>query len=122
MLNVDYKIPTKVIANRLKPVLKYIISEDQTGFMEGRSISTNINKTFEVIQYAQKKDIPALIMTIDFEKCFDRIEHSAVACSLAHFNFGPTITRWIMLTFQDFLVRGRKFHLSYYRCLKKTEV
>ena len=58
---------------RLKIVLEYIIDEDQTGFMQNRSISTNIRKTFEVIQYTKKRNIPAVIMAVDFEKCFDRI-------------------------------------------------
>ena len=45
MLNVDYKIFTKALATRLKSVLPDIISEDQTWFMEGQNISTNIRKT-----------------------------------------------------------------------------
>lgn len=42
MLNVDFKIYSKALANRMKRVLPTIISEDQTGFMKGRNIATNI--------------------------------------------------------------------------------
>lgn len=42
MLNVDFKIYSKALANRMKKVLPDIISEDQTGFMQGRNIATNI--------------------------------------------------------------------------------
>ena len=38
LLNVDYKIASKVIANRIKSVLQTIINETQTGFMKGRYI------------------------------------------------------------------------------------
>ena len=96
LFNIDYKILSKALANRIKPILQYLIHEDQTGFMEGRNISTNIRKTFEIIQYAIDNRIPALIMTIDFAKCFDRIEHCAMESVLNYFGFGPNYIQWIM--------------------------
>jgi len=36
LCNVIYKIVTKVIANRLKPILSFIISNEQFGYVEGR--------------------------------------------------------------------------------------
>ena len=42
LLNTEYKIVEKVIANRMIPALEYVISEDQTGFLKDRRISTNI--------------------------------------------------------------------------------
>ena len=85
----------------MKLVLQYIIDEDQAGFMEGRTIATNIYKTIEVIKYINDKQIPALIMSIDFEKCFNRIEYAAVRESLQYFNFGPKFTSWVMLCTQN---------------------
>ena len=104
MLNIDHKIlsRSKALASRLKETLSTIVSEDQTGFMEGRNISTNIRKTIEVIEYCKNKQCPVVIMTMDFEKCFDRIEHTAIRGSLENFNFGPTYIKWIMLLLEDF--------------------
>ena len=42
LLNCDYKIASKAIANRVKTVLLKLISEDQTGFIKGRNIAENI--------------------------------------------------------------------------------
>ena len=42
LLNTDYKIMAKVMANRLKPSLQEIIHNDQTGFMKGRNIGCNV--------------------------------------------------------------------------------
>ena len=42
LLNVDYKIATKTIANRLKKVLPKLIHDSQTGFLKGRNINENI--------------------------------------------------------------------------------
>jgi len=41
-VNVDYKILTKVLANRLEKVLPKIINPDQTGYVKGRYIGENI--------------------------------------------------------------------------------
>ena len=119
MLNMDYKILSKALALRLKEILSDIISEDQTGFMEGRSIASNLRKTIEVIEYTKKNHIPAMIMTIDFEKCFDRIEHSAIRGALNYFNIGPNFTNWVMLLFNQFELctqnngyNSEWFHLS----------
>lgn len=49
LLNVDYKIVAKALANRIKKVLPLIIDDDQTGFMSGRSIYSNIRKSMEVM-------------------------------------------------------------------------
>ena len=95
MLNVDYKILSKALAARLKIVLPYIINEDQTGFMQDRNISTNIRKTFKIIQYTAKHNIPAVVMTLNFEKCFDRIEHNAIIGALKYFGIGNLFTQWI---------------------------
>eukprot|EP00253_Pinus_taeda_P007996 PITA_07996 len=49
LCNVVYKIISKVIANRLKPLLPSLISEEQTGYVEGRQILKNIIQAHEVV-------------------------------------------------------------------------
>ena len=102
MLPVDYKILSKTMSERLKLVLPSIISPEQCGFMKGRQISECIRRTFEVIQYTKKHQIPALIISIDFYKCFDVLEYSAIEGSLNYFGFGPIFTKWVMLFFSNF--------------------
>ena len=51
LLNTDYKLIEKVLANRLKPVLIELINEDQKGFLAGRHIATNIRRVFDLIEY-----------------------------------------------------------------------
>ena len=46
LLNVDYKIATKVIANRIKSIIKTIADNSQTGFIKGRYIGENIRLLF----------------------------------------------------------------------------
>ena len=97
LLNWDYKILAKIFDNRMKLVMTQIIHQDQTGFLPGRSISVNIRKSLDVMEYCNNKKIPAVIMSIDMEKCFDRVDYQAIYGSLRIFNFGDEFIRWISL-------------------------
>ena len=105
LLNLDYKIIAKLLATRMKSVLPSIIGSQQTGFMEGRNISENIRKTLDILAYARNKRKRWLVLTIDFEKCFDRISYSGIFGALKYFNFGPAFTRWCKLFFTKFSIR-----------------
>ena len=61
LLNVDYKIASKVIANRIKSVLQSIINESQTGFMKGRYIGENIRLIFELLDNTDEHNKPGLL-------------------------------------------------------------
>ena len=103
LLNLDYKILAKMMASRIKNVLDYIIGPQQTGFMCNRQISENIRKTMDVIAYAnQNRNSRWLIISIDFEKCFDRCTYSGIFGALSYFGFGDTFTNWCKLFFSNF--------------------
>ena len=61
LLNTDYKIIEKMIANRIDPHLHSIIHSDQTGFMKNRRISTNIRKILDLMDYCDNNQIEAFI-------------------------------------------------------------
>ena len=95
LLNTDYKIAAKAIANRVKSVLPRLINYDQTGFMKGRFIGENIRLIDCIIQYAKEKNIPGLLLFIDFEKAFDFLEWSFILDTLRFFGFGTSIINWV---------------------------
>ena len=74
LLNVDYKILAKCLANRIKKKIDTLINTDQTGFIKGRFIGENINKLLSIIEYCDSHEIEAMIINIDFQKAFDSIE------------------------------------------------
>ena len=57
LLNVDYKIASASIANRVKKVLPLIISDSQKGFMKGRFIGENTRLLYDLMQYLEGKKI-----------------------------------------------------------------
>ena len=75
LLNVDYKIATKTIANRIKKVITNLVSNAQSGFIKGRYIGENIRLIHEILDYVDENKLPAILFFSDFEKAFDRLNH-----------------------------------------------
>ena len=88
LLNTDYKIVEKAIANKMIPALEHIIHKDQRGFMKDRRISVNIRKMLDIMHLAEKEDLEAVILSLDFVKCFDKCSFSILHGSLNFFDFG----------------------------------
>ena len=70
LLNTDYKIIEKAVADKMIPALDTIINRDQRGFMKDRRISVNIRKMLDIIHMAKETDLEAVILSLDFVKCF----------------------------------------------------
>jgi ribosome biogenesis protein Tsr3 len=73
MLNVDYKIGSEVIAERIKPHLPKLVHHNQVGYVTGRQISNNIRAISNTMYLTKLKNIPDMIINIDFEKAFDSV-------------------------------------------------
>ena len=95
LLNIDYKIATKCIAKRLEKVLPSLINSDQTGYVKNRFIGENIRLISDVIELYEKKQLPGMLLFIDFEKAFDSLEWKYLFKVLELMNFGPMFQKWI---------------------------
>lgn len=74
LCNVVYKIISKVLANRLKAILPYVISENQSAFEVGRVIIENIFMAFETLHYMkhhQKGKPGFMALKLDMSKAYD---------------------------------------------------
>jgi hypothetical protein len=117
LLNTSMKILTKLLANRLQLVITILIHQNQYGFLKGRTIQDCLAWAFEYISICHKSGKEMVILKLDFEKAFDKLEHVAILDILKHKGFGDRWLHWISLilgsgTSHVLLngVPGRRFH------------
>ena len=99
--NVEYKIITKVLSNRLNTVLNEIIGPEQTCGLKGRSIKSNVITIRDTIYDANIRKRVFYVVALDQEKAFDRIQHQYIFDLLKHINLNDKVYKLIYELYQN---------------------
>ncbi|KAL2076997.1 hypothetical protein ACEWY4_027414 [Coilia grayii] len=97
----DYKLLSKVLANRLSKVLEQVIHPDQTYCVPGRLIYNNISFIRDIFSLSKTFNLEFGLISIDQEKAFDRVEHSYLWSVLSAFGFNSSFIDMIRVLYSD---------------------
>lgn len=98
LLNVSFKIFTKLLTERLTIKAQKIVDPCQTAFIKGRLIVDGAVMLHEVLHELRMKKQKGVVMKIDFEKAYDSIRWDFVEEVLIRKGFCSKIRDWIMST------------------------
>jgi retron-type reverse transcriptase len=117
LLNTSVKVLTKILANRLQHVITKLVHQNQYGFIKARSIQDCLAWAFEYNSLCHKSRREMVILKLDFEKAFDKLEHATIIEVLRHKGLEDKWIHWVSMildsgTSEVLLngVPGKRFH------------
>ena len=100
LLNVDYKIYTHVVKNRILKAIPDIICNVQSGFQSGKCTSDNLVLMSLILEHFNNyEDQEGLLIQVDFEKAFDSVEHNFLYNTMEKLGFGPYLIHLVKVAF-----------------------
>lgn len=85
------KLVTKIMANRLAPLLPNLVSTNQSAFVRGRNIHDNFLFVQQMVKGLHRKKEAHILLKLDISKAFDSVSWSFLLEVLQHLGFGQ---RW----------------------------
>jgi hypothetical protein len=102
LLNVSFKIFTKVATNRISSIVQKVIKPSQSAFLPGRHILEGVVVLHETIHELHRKKMDGVLLKIDFEKAYDKVSWKFLQQVLRMKGFDPLWCGWI----NDFMNGG----------------
>jgi retron-type reverse transcriptase len=85
------------LANKLQKVILSVIHANQYGFLKGRIIQDFLAWAFQFLHLCHHNKKEIVIVKLDFEKAFDKVEHQAILEMMRHKGFSNKWIHWIEL-------------------------
>lgn len=105
LCNVDYKIFTKVLSNRIQSVISNVIGDHQTCGIRGRTIQTNTHIARSVLDCCDGNEERVAMIQIDLQSAFDRVRHDVLFSVLTYVGFGHVILDGVKMAYRNCYTR-----------------
>ena len=87
MLEVLYKLPSRILSKRLNDTLNTVLGPHQHGFRKIKGIQEPLLLATHAVQDATQHNKPLQLVSFDLEKAFDRVSHTIIQQSLSAFAY-----------------------------------
>jgi hypothetical protein len=95
LLNCSFKIFTKVLTNRITGILQKLIASNQSAFLKGRFILESVVTAHEILHSVHSTNQQGLVLKLDYEKAFDKVDLDFLAELLQARGFGEKWRFWM---------------------------
>ena len=95
LLNIDTKIISKALSERLKNILSSLVSTQQAAYIKNRFIREGGRLISAIVNICDRNNIGAFLVTIDIEKAFDSLDHKFILVILKKFGFSKNFVSWV---------------------------
>ena len=99
LLTAGYKVLDKTLQLRLQPILRDVISPEQTTFLPLRFILDNIVLTQEALHWAKSSRQPTVFLKLDFSKAYDKVSWHFLFTTMHKMGISETFIKWVKLLF-----------------------
>ena len=128
LCNVVYKIISKLIVAKLRPLLHKIISPCQSAFIPGRWIAENQVVVHELLHSFKSRKVKNgfMALKLDLQKAYDRVNWKFIQAVLTNLGFSSTFIGWIMaclssVSFEVLVNGGKSNHFAPRRGLRQGD-
>ena len=94
LLNTDYRLLARVLADRLQPTLQSVVSPSQTAFLKGRRSGSNI-LCLQLLAEGLPADSTVVAALLDFAKAYDTIDRPFLMEVLRALGVGDAYCKWV---------------------------
>ena len=115
MLNIDLKITSKALSEKLKKIMPNLISSQQTAYVKNRHIGESGRSISDSKEIAKLKKLEGFLVTIDIEKAFESLDHNFLISTSQKYGFGKDfISVRILLRDQESCVINGGTNTNYF--------
>ena len=101
LINYDTKMLSKTLADRLRSVLPFLVSFDQTAYVPDRFLGESVRLISDILEATKNLNIEGYLLAIDIEKAFDSVDYEYLFATLETFGFKGNFYEWIKVLLKN---------------------